>query len=101
MNKSRCFLPALTIILAGVLFLIDLLVPLGVAVWIPYVGIVLLSLWFPAPWQTYVTAAVCVALITLGLFLSPAGGVPFWVAFTNRFLCVFALWVTAFVGLAA
>jgi signal transduction histidine kinase/ActR/RegA family two-component response regulator len=89
------------VVLAGGLFVVDLLVPLGVAVWLSYLGVVLLSLWFPSRWQTYATAAVCTALMLLGLFHSPPGGGPVWMAASNRLLGIFSLWVAAVVGLAA
>lgn len=38
-------------------------------------------------------AAACTALAVLSYFVSPPGGVP-WIALTNRFLAVVAIWTT-------
>lgn len=101
MNSSSFLLKSSVILLALGLFAIDVLVPLGVAVWLPYVGVVLLSIWLPARWQTYTMAAACTALMLLGLFYSPPGNSPFWIAAVNRLLGIFAVWMAAIVGLAA
>ncbi len=101
MRRSSVPLFVAVFILTAGIFLVDLLAPLGVAVWLPYVGVVLLSLWFPFRWQTYTTAAACTVLILLDLLWSHPAIAPFWMAAVNRLLGVFMLWVAAVVGLAA
>jgi PAS domain S-box-containing protein len=101
MDKQSFMLPAALVVLAGGLFLIDLLAPPWVAIWLLYVGVVLLSLWFPARWPTFTTAATCTGLMALGLIFSTVGEAPFWTAVVNRLLGVLAVWVAAFAGLAA
>jgi PAS domain S-box-containing protein len=95
--------PVLAVVVAVMivgLFVLELQVPVGVEVWLPNVAVVLLSLWFPKRWQTYLTTMVCSVLTILGLFFSPYI-VPTWVAGLNRFLGIMMFWITAWMGLAA
>jgi two-component system, cell cycle sensor histidine kinase and response regulator CckA len=79
---------AAVILLIVALFILELQVPVGVA------------LWLPRRWQTYLTTAICSVLTLAGVLFAPAI-VPTWVAIVNRSLGILAFWVTAFVGLAA
>ncbi len=88
----------LAIFLAGGIFLLDLLAPLGVAGAVPYVALVLVSLSLPHRKHTLAAATLASVLTVLGFFLSPAGGV-LWVVLANRGLALFAIWVTATLGL--
>jgi PAS domain S-box-containing protein len=88
-----------TVLIVG-LFVLELQVPVGIEVWLPNVAVVLLSLWFPNRWQTYLTTMVCSVLTILGMFFSPYI-VPTWVAGLNRFLGIMMFWITAWMGLAA
>lgn len=87
--------------LSGTLFVIDLLLPLGMSVWLPYILVVLLSLWFPQPWQTKLTAAGCSGLTILDLLYSSPGAAPFWHSALNRTLGILDFWAVAYLGLAA
>ncbi len=84
-------------VLAGLILAIDLAIPLGVAGGVPYVAVVLLSLWSPEPRFPVRVAIACSILTGLGLALSPAGGIM-WMVFANRFLALFAIWVTTILG---
>ena len=88
----------LAIFLAGGIFLLDLLAPLGVAGAVPYVALVLVSLSLPHRKHTLAAATLASVLTVLGFFLSPAGG-TLWVVLANRGLALFAIWVTATLGL--
>ena len=76
----------------------DLSVPLGVAGAVPYVAVVLLALRFPMPRHTIFVAVICSVLALLGLLFSPPGGI-LWVVLVNRAIALFAIWVTALLGL--
>lgn len=82
------------------LFALELQVPVDVEVWLPNVAVVLLSLWFPRRWQTYLTTAVCSVLTVLGLLISPYIQAT-WVTIVNRFLGIMVFWLTGWMGLAA
>ncbi len=100
MEKRDVFLLVAVVALTLALFVVDVQVPLGVAIWLPYVAVVLLSLWLPGRRYPYLITAACSALTIAGLFLSPPGG-AMWMAVVNRSLAIGAFWVTAVVGLAA
>jgi len=81
-------------ILAITILLIDLAIPLGVAGGVPYVTVVLLSLWSPRRRSTVITAIVGSVLTIAGLLYSPPGG-ELWKVLVNRALALLAIWVTA------
>ncbi len=84
-----------TIILVAEVFTADLVLPLGLAVWLPYAALVLISLWVPYRQSTLVIATVCTGLITLGFFLSPLAWATPSHSLFNRALGVVVIWVTA------
>jgi hypothetical protein len=72
--------------MAGV-FVLDLLTPLGIAIWALYVLPLGLSRWLLFRQLTWVVAGACTALIILGYFSSPPGP-SFEVVVINRSLGV-------------
>lgn len=80
------------------IFVLDCVIPLGVADGMLYMIPVLMGLWIPDKRYTYVSAIVCGLLIAVGYFVSPPGGIP-WMVITNRFLSLIAIWVSAAVCL--
>ncbi len=93
MSTNTKFIATSVIVAIGVLAM-DIALPLGVAVGLPYVALVLLGLWAPGPRYVYLAAVVGTLLTTVGYFLSPAGGTPLFVL-TNRGEAIFAIWITA------
>ena len=84
--------------LTALVFIADLLLPLGVAGGVPYIVPVLVSLWARRKIHTVYVAAAGTALTVLGYYLSPEGGL-FWMVVTNRFLAIGGVWLVAFLGL--
>nr|MBI3612346.1 hypothetical protein [Nitrospirota bacterium] len=82
-----------TVVLACIIFTIDLLLPLGVAVGVLYTILVLLSMWSPHRRFILVVAAGVSVLTVLDFFLSP--GNAHWMALSNRLLSLFTIWVVA------
>ncbi len=76
------------------LFWVDLSVPLGIATGVPYILVVLLSLWTQRRAYTFAAGTAGTLLTVAGFMLSPAGG-EFWQVLANRILAIFAVWVTA------
>lgn len=72
----------------------DSLTPLGVAGGVPYILVVLISLWARGRQLPLYAAVVGSILIVVGYFSSPAGG-ELWKVIANRALALFALWVVA------
>jgi signal transduction histidine kinase len=81
-------------------FVADVSIPLGVAAGVPYVAVILVSLGQRGRRDTIFFAVACSALTLVGLGVSPgAGSAEFWKVIANRFLALFAIWVTAGIGL--
>ncbi len=97
-KKLTAWLIVLSVLLSGALFFVDLSIPLGVAGAVPYVIVVLVSLWLPGKGYTISLTVLCTVLTILGYFWSPPGG-ELWKVFANRFLAVFAIWVVATLSL--
>ena len=72
----------------------DLSIPLGVAGGVPYVFLVLISLWSPKTSATWLAALIETVLTVFG-FLASAPGGEVWSVGLNRLLAVLAVWVTA------
>lgn len=82
---------------AGGIFIIDLLIPLGVAAGVLYIAVVLLSLRHQDSHLPLWTAVGCSILTITALFMSPVGG-EFWKVLANRGLALFAIWTTTLMG---
>ena len=88
-------LTAVIIALTVIVFVLDLMIPLGIAIWALYILPLGLTRWSSLGPLTFVLAGACTALIVLGYFYSPAGA-PFDVAVINRSLGVLMVWIAAF-----
>ncbi len=95
-NRGRVL--ALCGVLAAVIFVFDLFAPLGYAEAVPYVAVVLISLWSPHHRDTMMVASGCTVLTVVGFFFSPAGATVF-MGEVNRGLALFAIWATALLSL--
>lgn len=96
LSKIRLYI--ICAILALTILIIDLQVPLGVAGAVPYILVILVSLWSPKPQLVIVIAIICSLLTLIGFYYSPSGG-ELWKVITNRLLAIFAIWVTAILAL--
>lgn len=74
--------------------MLDVVLPLGVAVGTLYVALVLIGLWFPARGAIIGLAVAGIALTIVGYFLSGAGDVT-WMILGNRGLSIVAIGLTA------
>lgn len=88
--------------LAGI-FIVDRLTPIGVAVGIGYVLVVMVAMWSPSAYDLLAIAGVSVLLVIAGIFISPmpehSVGTMFaadatFQMMTNRFLTVLAIGAT-------
>ncbi len=84
--------------LACAFFFVDAYIPLGVAGGVPYVAVILISLWSANRRSVVYIAIFCSILTITGYYISPEGG-ELWKVLANRFLALFAIWVTAILGL--
>jgi len=81
-------------LLTVIILITDLAIPLGVAGGVPYIAVILLSLWSPQKKITVIVSVICSVLTIAGFFFSPPGG-EMWKVLSNRALALFAIWVTA------
>jgi hypothetical protein len=96
--RSNAVLYTACFCLSLVILVVDLQIPLGVAGGVPYIAVVLVSLWSSSRKFTIVTAVICSILTMIGFFYSPEGG-ELWKVIFNRVLALFAIWVTALLSL--
>ncbi len=73
-------------------FLFDLFSPLGIAGGIPYVALVLLTLWSQGKNPTFLAALTGTLLTIIGYLFSPTSAVPINIVFTNRILAILGIW---------
>ncbi len=76
------------IALSIVIFIIDLMTPLGVADAISYVLVVLLTIWMQGVLYTYIMALAAIALTVIGFLLSPPNDTMLSIAIANRALAI-------------
>ncbi|MDH6025638.1 hypothetical protein AB4242_01545 [Vibrio splendidus] len=81
---------------ATIIFVVDYHVPLGIAMAVPYVTIVLLAATTKDPTSTVMWAITCTLLTLIGYYLSSTGSETWFVAF-NRVITIYAIWVSALV----
>lgn len=96
-NKNQLFFILLLLVTSYVILVIDILIPLGVASGVLYIVVILLAKYlFPEKNKYLLYSAILTSLLILvGYYFSPSGA-ELWKIFSNRFLSVFAIWVTAF-----
>lgn len=90
-SKTELLLLGAIAVLATSIFILDLLIPLGVAIGVLYTGLVLLSLWSIQHWLPLIVSGGVSVLTVLGFFLPAGPGI--WVALPNRALCLATIWV--------
>ncbi len=88
----------LTLVLTLGTFLLDSWLPVGVAGGVPYVVVVLISLWSPDRRYTITVAACCTLLVALGHFYAE-GDVANHAAVLDRGLAIVAIWAAALLSL--
>ena len=85
---------ALCLILSISIFVVDSIIPLGVAGGVPYILVVLVSLWSPRKKLPYYVAIGVTLLTIIAFYTSPSGG-ELWKVIFNRSLALFAIWTAA------
>lgn len=97
--KRGIRLTAITLTLTAIVFVADLILPLGLEEWVPYAALVLLTLWSPYRRFPLILAAVCTVLIILGFLYSPSGDISPQIDLFNRSLGVLVIWGIAVLSL--
>jgi PAS domain S-box-containing protein len=86
---------AYAVLLGGVVFALDLALPLGIAGGVPYVALVLLASRFSDPRAVVAAAFAGTVLTVVGYFASENAGAATWVILANRALAIFVIWIVA------
>lgn len=97
-RTSFLVLYAVCVILLVSIFFLDLSIAPGVAVGVLYVVVVLLSLWTPHNRVTLIFSLVA-SLLIITVFLYKPTIVEMWKVVFNRGIALFAVWVTAILGI--
>lgn len=85
-------------LLMAAILMVDLAVPLGVAMGVPYIIAVLLSLWSPDKRFTVLVAVISSLLVAVAFWVKPPAG-ELWKVLANRALALLAIWVTTVLAL--
>jgi K+-sensing histidine kinase KdpD len=96
-NRGVLWRWVLCVLLMALILAFDLAIPLGVAMGVPYVAVILLSLWLPGR-ATIVMAVLC-SVLTFGAYFYKPTVPELWKGLFNRYLAVLAIWATAGLGL--
>ena len=96
MNTRRLYIAC--ILLTMTVLMLDLVIPLGVAMGVPYILVVLISLWSPKKNFTVTVAAIC-SILTIAAFFYKPPVAEMWKVVFNRILALSAIWITALLGL--
>ena len=88
-------LTAAIVALIVIVFVLDLLTPLGIVIWVLYVIPLGVTTWSSIRSLLPISAGGCSMLMILGYFLSPPG-VSFEYAVINRSLGIIMLWLVAY-----
>ncbi|MER3422776.1 MAG: hypothetical protein C4293_05645 [Nitrospiraceae bacterium] len=86
------------IVLSVDVLILDLFLPMGVAMGVLYTVPILFSLWFPGRRYTTMATLAGSLFAFIGFFVSPPGGI-LWIGLLNLGLALFIIWVTTFLVL--
>jgi len=86
------------LLLATIIFIADLSIPLGVAMGVPYVVVILISLWLPDKKVILLAGIICSLLTLIAFWYKPAVS-DMWKVVFNRSIALFVIWVTVILGL--
>ncbi len=84
------------ILVASLVFVVDLVTPLGWVVWLPYIGLVFFASRLQDRTSTLILSGICTAFIILGLWVDylyiDPGGTSIGAGIFNRLMGVTVLW---------
>lgn len=81
------------------IFVVDVLLPRGIAAGVPYIAPVFLALWLPHRRLIGLVAAACSVLTVADVFLSPDQSVGWHIVLSNRLLSIAAIWTVALLAM--
>lgn len=93
-EKMNAWTDGYAVVLAFIIFSIDLSMPLGIAAGMLYALVILMAFNLSGKNQAYWYGAMATLCITLGYKLSPTGSEE-WIVIVNRVMSVLVIWVIA------
>lgn len=97
-NQSKYGANLFIALAATIIFAVDVSSPLGIAMAVPYITVVLLSLLNRNSSTTIIWAILCTGLTLVGYYLSPVG-TETWFAVFNRVITIYAIWAVTFIAI--
>lgn len=82
-------------ILIALIFISDLLTPLGINSGVGYILVIFLGYWLPRSRYIFMIAAFCSLLVIAGYFFSPGLMAPEWSVITNRIFAIVSIIISA------
>jgi len=98
-NSTEFYVYLSCAVVTLIILLIDFVTPLGVAIGVAYIIVVLISLGSAKKHFTLYIAFFCSVLVGIGYLGSPPSEAPFYLIVANRLLSLFSIWVTAILAL--
>jgi PAS domain S-box-containing protein len=100
MNDRRRTLQMMAILLCtAAVFIVDLLTPTGIEIWVFYLPVILIPVLSNNPRLVIVGSVVCSVLVVIGHFASPEGSNPPSWDVLNRAMGLMAIWLSAHRGI--
>lgn len=93
--KKRILAGSLVFVLIPLVFIVDLITPLGYAEWLLYIIPLLVSSWHGGRKILITNASVSTLFIIGGFFLSPSGSIDIHIAVFNRITIIILVWIVA------
>lgn len=84
---------------AATVFVVDLVTPVGIEVWVLYLPVILAPVWINNARLVIAASAFCSVLVVVGVFFSPPGKNPPWWDLLNRGMGLATLWLMTFAGI--
>jgi PAS domain S-box-containing protein len=99
MNEHRRALRLAGVVLfTAFVFIIDVLTPRGIEVWVLYLPVILFLVLLNNPRWIVAGSAACSVLVVIGSFFSPESSNPLWWDLLNRGMGCLAIWLSCFNG---
>jgi PAS domain S-box-containing protein len=97
--RRRALILGAMALLSLAVFVVDLLLPVGIEVWVLYLPVILAMVWLDNVRDIWIACAVFSAFVIVGVFISPPGANPSWWDLLNRGMGLAALWLMTFAAI--
>ncbi len=97
-KTGRLLLLSGSVLVILVVFILDLLTPRGIEVWVFYLPIILSMIFSKRIIPILIAAMVSSVLVIVGFYISPLGYNPLWWDVLNRVMGLLAIWLSALSG---